>query len=329
MATAGDRQRLPALLRVVLSVGTASSSARLHLVERCRAIAWSAARPAGRRWPARCWQWSIRLHLVELLHLALPAWPATQQGCTWSSAAGSLPGMRCARLAGAGRRSAGDGRSAAPARAGDHRRRSPAAARVAARSSAPGRALSGHWRACGAPGGPVLAGDLPVMGDPRCTWSCWRAWQRLTSSRAAAGPLPGLRQVRRAGAGRRAACDGRSAADPLHLPELVATANDHQRLPALLHLVLTAGLASRSARLRLVEHCRAIARPAARPAGRCWSAICRRWSIPAAPGSAGGPGSGSQAVELLRGLVLLVLVLLAGAWPMNCATIETPRPAFG
>ena len=63
--------------------------------------------------------------------------------------------------------------------------------------------------------------------------------------------------------------------DPPHLPEPVATAADHQRLPALLHMVLPVGLAGSSAMLHLVERCRAIAWSAARPAGRCWPAICR------------------------------------------------------
>ena len=46
-----------------------------------------------------------------------------------------------------------------------------------------------------------------------------------------------MRCARRAGAGRHAAGDGRSTVDPLHLPEPVATAADHQRLPELLRLV--------------------------------------------------------------------------------------------
>ena len=49
-----DHQRLPELLRLVLPVGLASSSARLHLVEYCRTIARHAVSPAARRWPAIC-----------------------------------------------------------------------------------------------------------------------------------------------------------------------------------------------------------------------------------------------------------------------------------
>ena len=57
--------------------------------------------------------------------------------------------------------------------------------------------------------------------------------------------------------------------DPLRLVELVANVADHQRLPEPLRPVLPAGLASSSARLHLAGRCRAIARHAVRPAGRC------------------------------------------------------------
>ena len=109
-----------------------------------------------------------------------------------------MPGLRHVLRPGAGRRSAGDGRSAAPGRAAGQRRRSPAAARAAAPDAraglAGGAAACRRWPAarsrCGrgsgagdrpcqvaraAPG--RAAGDSPPItsGCPSCSaWCpCW------------------------------------------------------------------------------------------------------------------------------------------------------------